>query len=119
MRFLLKYLPSLNVSGFTRALAECGRNICALLREATIEIPHHRHRLLLRTRRERRTAAASRRLTGFLSPRLTPYHIVLGNAALCISANWPPMAEIGVIVHRNDMEAEGYGAYLDQVEERG
>src|SRR5499427_2494969 len=44
---------ALDVAGFANALPECGQIACAIGKRRTAEEPDHRHRRLLRTRRER------------------------------------------------------------------
>src|SRR5262249_7288808 len=44
---------TLDVAGLFQALAERRRVVCERLRRATMQKPNHRHRALLRTRRER------------------------------------------------------------------
>src|SRR5262245_51864362 len=48
-----RHILTLDVAGFTKALAECGQIACTIGRPRGAEEPDHRHRRLLRARRER------------------------------------------------------------------
>src|SRR5262245_31657200 len=48
-----RHILALDVAGFTKALAECGQISCTIDRRRAAEEPNHRHRRLLRVRRER------------------------------------------------------------------
>src|SRR5262245_17050039 len=48
-----RHILTLDVAGFTKALAECGQIACTIGRPRGAEEPDHRHRALLRARRER------------------------------------------------------------------
>src|SRR6516162_10480884 len=53
---------ALDVAGFTKALAECGQIACTINRPRAAQESYHRHRRLLRARRERpRCRAAEQR----------------------------------------------------------
>src|SRR5262245_48491936 len=47
-----RHVLALDVAGFTNALAECGQILCTIGRRRAAEEPDHRHRRLLRARRE-------------------------------------------------------------------
>src|SRR5262249_3681028 len=56
------HVPALNIAGFRQALAKRGQKLCILTRRPGVEKPNHRHRRLLRARRERpRRGAAKKR----------------------------------------------------------
>ena len=48
-----RHILALDVAGFTNALPECGQIVCTIGRRRAAEEPDHRHRRLLRARRER------------------------------------------------------------------
>src|SRR5215472_4569372 len=73
---LNRHILALDVAGFTKALAECGQKACTIGKERprAAEKPDHRHRRLLRARRERpgRRAAEQR-------DELAPFHVEHGD----------------------------------------
>src|SRR5262245_42963982 len=48
-----RHVLALGITAFTNALPECGHKICTISRLRDAEEPDHRHRRLLRARRER------------------------------------------------------------------
>src|SRR5215813_12211463 len=48
-----RHILTLDVAGFTKALAECSQKVCTIGRPRDAEESHDRHRRLLRARRER------------------------------------------------------------------
>src|SRR5215813_326186 len=73
-----RHILALDVAGFTKALAECGQISCTIDRRRAAEEPDHRHRRLLRARRERprsRRAAEQR-------DNLAPPHQSITSSAL-------------------------------------
>src|SRR5262249_56970085 len=59
---LNRHILALDVTGFTNALAECGHKTCSVGGRRVAKKPDHRHRGLLRARRERpRRRAAGQR----------------------------------------------------------
>src|SRR5215211_2115978 len=48
-----RHVLALDVTGFTKAFPECGQKACTIDRRRAAEESYHRHRWLLRTRRER------------------------------------------------------------------
>src|SRR5262249_41255434 len=54
-----RHILALDEVGFTKALAECGQISCTIDRRRAAEEPHHRHRRLLRARRERPSGRAA------------------------------------------------------------
>src|SRR6516165_3188755 len=89
-----RHILTFDVPAFADALPECGHKTCSVGSRRTAKKPDHRHRYLLRTRRKRpRCRRATKK--GYelaplhvlpLSPRITPYHIVVGTAGLCSTA---------------------------------
>src|SRR6266568_4703339 len=47
-----RHILALDVAGFTNALPECGQIACTISKRRAAEEPDHRHRRLLRARRE-------------------------------------------------------------------
>ena len=58
---------ALDVAGFTNALPECCHETCSVGKRRTAEKPNHRHRGLLRARRERPSRRAAERGQEFSS----------------------------------------------------
>src|SRR5262245_14618918 len=58
-----RHVLALDVTGFTKALPECGQKACTIDRRRAAEESYHRHCWLLRTRRDRprRRRAAEQR----------------------------------------------------------
>src|SRR5215472_3462136 len=84
---------------------------------------HHRHRRLLRPRRQRprRRGTAQQRdelapsHVCSLSPKVTPYHIVVWNAALCITANSAANVSVG---SRASPSAIGVGLSISAIPQK-
>jgi hypothetical protein len=74
-----RHILALNVAGFTKALAECGQIGCTIDRRRTAEQSYHRHRALLRARRERPCCcrAAEKREEG------AAFHSITSSASCC------------------------------------
>src|SRR6516165_6617318 len=53
------HILALNVAEFTKALVECGQMACAIDRRGAAKESYHRHRRLLRARRERPSRRAA------------------------------------------------------------
>src|SRR5262249_28098076 len=71
-----RHIPALDVAHFTNALLECGQKVCTAGTRRAVEHPDHRHRRLLRARRDRprgRRAAEQR-------DELAPLHSITSSA---------------------------------------
>src|SRR5262245_64168587 len=75
---LNRHILALDVAGFTKALAECGQK-AGINRPRAVEESYHRHRRLLRARRERpcRRRAAEKR------DELATFHSITSSASNC------------------------------------
>src|SRR5262245_25406023 len=89
-----------DVTGLTQPLAERGHEMSECPGRSAVEEPDHRQPRLLRARRQRprRSRTADKRYElasshGSLSPRITPYHTVVGKPCCASPQNWLQMAE--------------------------
>src|SRR5262245_17623284 len=63
------HVPALDIAGFAQALTERAQTTREHVRRFTVEVSNHRHRRLLRPRRERPGSRAAEKRDEF-----TPYH---------------------------------------------
>src|SRR5262249_5526591 len=91
-----RHILTLDVAFFTEALPECGQVPYPKIYRDAVENADHRHRRLLRARRERPGPAAAEQRDdlaayhGSLSPRITPYPTVVGKPRCASPQNWLP-----------------------------
>jgi hypothetical protein len=70
-----RHILALDVAGFTKALAECGQIGCTIDRRRAAKESYHRHRSLLRARRERpRGGRAAEQRDEFATFQLIEWH---------------------------------------------
>src|SRR5262252_4464014 len=86
---LNRHILALDVAGFTNALPECGQKACTIgRRPRAAEESYHRHRWLLRARRERPGRCAAEQCD-----ELPPSHSITSSAsASSLSGIWRPSA---------------------------
>src|SRR5262249_17428961 len=84
-----RHILALDVAGFTNALPECGQKTCTIgSRPRAAEEPDHRHRWLLRARRERPCGRAAEQR----DERATFHSITSSASASSLSGIWRPSA---------------------------
>jgi hypothetical protein len=84
---------TLDVTDLMKALPKCSQPVALFVRECDAEKSDHRHRRLLRTRSERpRSRHTTERCNKVAPPHVLPstedppYHTMVGNDELCITA---------------------------------
>src|SRR5262249_23700123 len=97
-----RHILALDIAGFTKALAECGQIGCTIDRRRAAKESYHRHRGLLRARRERPRGRAAEQRDELASPHAHPSsglgpHITTPlrkNVAVHHSKNWALMSQM-------------------------
>src|SRR5438132_6046348 len=84
-----RHILALDVAGFTKVLAECGQISCTIGKRRTAEEPDHRHRRLLRARRERPRSRRAAEQCDELAP---PHSITSSARASSVGGTSRPIA---------------------------